>query len=198
MPLPEHWARPEDFATLFQYFWHRDFPIDERSPGAMRTDWTIHIGVIVRNIADLVGLVARFERGGRKDAVLRSAHGDEIAIEWEWEGLDENELKKLRTHRVWSKVKGDKKSLKYAVLITYATVNEADQVFNRINNSWADAPWPLLLILILSQKSAQLASGREFKAIQVGLFNLNKYTILRKAPAVPWQVESSRWYSKQL
>ena len=75
MSLPEKWAIPEDFATLFQYFWYRDFPIDEVSTGAKRTDWTIRIGIIVRSIADLMGLVTRFERGGRKDAVLRSAEG---------------------------------------------------------------------------------------------------------------------------
>ena len=81
MSLPAQWATPEDFATLFQYFWHRDFPIDQRTTGDRRTDWTIHIGVVVRSLADLMGLVTRFERGGRKDAVLRSTEGDEIAIE---------------------------------------------------------------------------------------------------------------------
>ena len=81
MPLPAQWAAPEDFATLFQYFWHRDFPIDETATGANRTDWTIHIGVIVRNVADLMGTVTRFESHGRKHAVLRSVDGDEIAVE---------------------------------------------------------------------------------------------------------------------
>ena len=95
MLLGSKWASPEDFATLFQYFWHRDFPIDQIATGAKRTDWTIHIGVVVRNIADLMGLVTRFERRGRKDAVLRSAGGDEIAIEWEWGGVWGNELDKL-------------------------------------------------------------------------------------------------------
>ena len=87
MALSGNWASIEDFATLFQYFWYRDFPIDQISTGAKRTDWTIHIGIVVRNVADLIGLVTRFERGGRKDAVLRSTDGDEIAIEWEWEGV---------------------------------------------------------------------------------------------------------------
>ncbi len=98
-PSNQSWATLEDFATLFQYFWHRDFPIDEkRAVGARRADWTIHIGVVVRNIADLMGLVARFERGKRKDAVLRSTEGDEIAIEWEWEDIwGEND--KLRAMR---------------------------------------------------------------------------------------------------
>ena len=65
-------------------------------------DWTIHIGVTVRSIGDLMGLAARFERGRRKDAVLRSRDGDEVAIEWEWEGVWGNELEKLRNHRAWS------------------------------------------------------------------------------------------------
>ena len=82
--LAESWASPEDFAALFQYFWYRDFPMDAKmATGAGRVDWTIHIGVVVRNIADLMGLVTRFERGSRKDAILRSTEGDEIAIEWE-------------------------------------------------------------------------------------------------------------------
>lgn len=80
MPLPEQWAKPEDFATLFQYFWHRDFPTDLKSTGARRIDWTIHIGIIVRSIGDLMGVVTRFERGGRKDAIFRSVAGDEVCI----------------------------------------------------------------------------------------------------------------------
>ena len=104
MSLPPHWATIEDFATLFQYFWHRDFPIDDKgATGAHRTDWTIHIGVVVRNIGDLMRLVTRFERGGRKDAILRSADGDEIAVEWEWGGVWGNELRKLKNHEVWRK-----------------------------------------------------------------------------------------------
>ena len=99
MSLNETWASPEDFATLFQYFWYRDFPIDQKATGARRVDWTIHIGIVVRNVADLMGLVTRFESGGRKDAVLRSTDGDEIAIEWEWSGVlgKANELEKLKS-----------------------------------------------------------------------------------------------------
>ena len=59
MPLLANWAGPDDFATLFQYFWHRDCAIDPLSTGARRSDWTIHIGAVVRNIVDLMGVVAR-------------------------------------------------------------------------------------------------------------------------------------------
>lgn len=83
MPLPNQWARAEDFATLFQYFWHRDFPMDRIAVSAKRADWTMHIGVTVRSIGDLMGLATRFERGGKKDTLLRSRDGDEIGLEYE-------------------------------------------------------------------------------------------------------------------
>ena len=112
MPLPPQWASPENFATLFQYFWHRDIPMYPTATGARRVDWTIPIGIVVRSIADLMGLLTRFERGGRKDAVFRSGEGDEIAIEWEWGGVWVNELQKLIDHRVWSPTKGTLRLLK--------------------------------------------------------------------------------------
>lgn len=120
MPIPPTWAQPEDFATLFQYLWHRDFPLGQGAVGARRADWTIHIGLVVRSIGDLTGLVTRFETGGRKDAVLRSADGDEIAIEWEWgEGWQQSELPKLRDHNPFNPSKQGNKLLKYGVLVAY-------------------------------------------------------------------------------
>lgn len=193
MPLPKHWAKPEDFAVLFQYFWHRDFPIDQEiAVGALRIDWTIHVGIIVRSIADLMGLIARFERGGRKDAVLRSIDGDEIAIEWEWEGIEGNELKKLKSHKVWTKEKNGKK-LKYAVLITYANADNAESDYEKVKDYWEDSNWPLLLIMIESEKDKKFATGLGFKNIRFYLLDSGKGRLLRTLPAVPWNIESSRW-----
>ena len=194
MPLPAQWAIPEDFATLFQYFWHRDFPIDQRATGARRTDWTIHIGVVVRSLADLMGLVTRFERGGRKDAVLRSTEGDEIAIEWEWGGVWGNELEELKHHKVWSSDKRIERLLKYAVLITYTHTPNIQKVYNRVMNEWEGAPWPLLLILIDLEESGKFSSGKEFKNIQMSVFDSSGQRISRVVPAFPWNIESSRWY----
>ena len=195
MPLPKHWASPEDFATLFQYFWHRDFPTDEKASGAHRTDWTIHIGVIVRSIGDLMGLAARFESGGRKDALLRSADGDEIAIEWEWEGVWGNELKKLYNHKARPLTKTQPaRILKYAVLITYTHTPNVEKVYQHVLENWKDALYPLLLILIDLEETKKYSFGKEFKTLQMSLFDNNKYFELRSAPAFPWNVESSRWY----
>ena len=199
MTLLQHWAIPEDFATLFQYFWHRDFPIDPIATGARRIDWTIHIGVVVRNIADLMGLVTRFERGGRKDALLRSADGDEIAVEWEWEGIwgKNNELGKLKNHEVWSKVQGTNRPLKYAVLITYTHTYNIEKVYARVLKEWAGAEWPLLLILIDLKESKEFSSGKDFKHIQMSVFENGERRELRVVPAYPWKVEGTRWQSLQ-
>ena len=194
MSLPDKWAILEDFATLFQYFWHRDFPVSQKSLGARRTDWTIHIGIVVRSIADLMGLVTRFESGGRKDAVLRSGEGDEVAIEWEWGGAWGNELDKLKRHKAWRVRKDVDRELKYTVFITYAHSPNLEKVNNQVAKKWEDAKWPLLLILVEVEKSKRFSSGRAFKWIHMSVFDSNGQKPLRKVPAYPWNVESSRWY----
>ncbi len=194
MSLPEGWASPEDFATLFKYLWHRDFPVDLRATGARRTDWTIHIGVVVRTIADLMGLVTRFEAGSRKDAVLRSTEGDEVAIEWEWSGVwRANELEKLKQHEVRPK---GKERLKYAVLITYTHPPNIQNVYKHVMGKWEGARWPLLLILIDLIESKKYHMGKEFNNIQMSIFNEGEKVEcreLRSAPAFPWEVPRTRW-----
>lgn len=195
MPLLEQWATPDDFATLFQYFWHKDFPIQySKSIGASRTDWNIHTGIIVRNIADLMGLFARFESGGRKDAILRSSDGDEIAIEWEWEGVWGNELDKLKSSKkIWSPNK-DRLTLKYSVLITYTHTPNIQKVYDHVSSEWEGAQWPLLLILIDLEESKKFYSGKDFKNLRMSIFDKKGRHELRKAPAFPWNVEAVRWY----
>ncbi len=187
-------ASLEDFATLFQYFWYRDFPMDaKKAIGAGRVDWTIHIGVVVRKIADLMGLVTRFEEGGRKDAMLRSTDGDEIAVEWEWGGVWGNELEKLEKHIVWSKNSDRERLLKYAVLITYTHPPNIQMVYNHVMKEWEGARWPLLLILIDLIESNKYPMGKEFKNIQMSVFDKGKRMELRSAPAFPWEVFGTRW-----
>ena len=194
------WASIEDFATLFQYFWYRDFPMDAKiAIGAGRVDWTIHIGVVVRKVADFMGLVTRFEEGGRKDAILRSTAGDEIAVEWEWGGVWGNELEKLDKHRIWSE-KGDKGSLKYAVLMTYTHPENIQRVYDHVMKEWKGSRWPLLLILVdldeLKGPNKKYSMGKEFKNIQMSIFSEGENVErrqLRSAPAFPWEVPGTIW-----
>lgn len=187
------WASIEDFATLFQYFWHRDFPMDQKSPGARRSDWTIHTGIVVRNVADLLGFHSRFESGKRKDAVLRSTEQDEVALEWEWGGVWGNEIEKLKKHRLWSYDKNNERKLKYAVFITYTHTYNIDKVYKHVLVNWECASYPLLLILIDVEESKKFFSHKEFINIQMSVFDKGKRTELRSAPAFPWKVPKTRW-----
>jgi hypothetical protein len=197
----DNWASIEDFATLFQYFWHHDFPMDAKMAiGAGRVDWTIHIGVVVRKIAELMGLVTRFEAGGRTDAMLRSTVGDEIAVEWEWGGVlgKANELCKLEGHGVWSKQEDSERLLKYAVLITYTHRENIQRVYERVIEKWGGAQWPLLLILIDLNKvsKSKFTMRKEFNNIQMSVFSNGEKVErkeLRKVPAFPWDVYNTTW-----
>lgn len=190
--MTHDWACIEDFATLYQYCWYRDFPIDQKAIGAKRTDWTIHIGIVVHNVADLLGYVTRYERRGRTDAVLRGVAGDEIAIEWEWGGVWGNELEKLKNHEV---VRTDAKPLRFACLITYTHTPNIETVHNHVMRSWEGASWPLLLILVdvVDVSKSKLPIGKEFNNLQMSVFDKGKRTELRASPALPWHVTGTRW-----
>ena len=194
MPLPDQWATPEDFATLFQYFWHRDFPMGVGTYGARRTGWNIHTGLVVRSVGDMMGLAVRFEWGGRKDALFRSRDGDEVAIEWEWMGVwhGANELDKLKRHKVYSPDKS-KDSLRYAVLVTYTYTPNIEKVCNKVQGDWQGAGWPLLMILVDLEETKKFSSGRDFKHLNMFIFDHSGRTDLRKVPAYPWNVERTRW-----
>jgi len=166
--------------------------------GARRSDWTIHIGLVVRSIADLMGLVTRFESGNRKDAVLRSARGDEIAVEWEWNGAWGNELKKLKEHRAWNPEKDPNHLLKYAVLVTYTHTPNIEKVYDHVRNEWDGSRWPLLLILIDLKESKKFLSRKDFQYIKASMFDERGQRLLRDAPAFPWNVDSSRWSPQQV
>jgi len=189
----DKWASIEDFATLFQYFWYRDFPMDQKSPGARRSDWTIHIGIVVRRVADLMGFHSRFESGKRKDAVMRDTEQDVVALEWEWEGVWGNEIKKLKEHKLWTFDKDKSRLLQYAVFVTYTHTYNIDKVYERVLAEWEGAPWPLLLILIDVEESKEFFSHKKFKRIQMSVCDKGKRKELRSTPAFPWKVPKTRW-----
>ena len=196
--LEKDWASPEDFATLFQYLWYRDFPVDKVSIGAHRADWTAHIAIVVRQIADLFGFVARFETGGKTDGVLRSRDGDEIALEWEW-GAVRRELDKLRSYEVsWHSDKVSEKKIKYAVLITYESEGKPRDVSKKVEEEWRKEPrppYPLLFVLVSFRdvKRKEFSSKRAFSKISMFLFGKDETKELRSAPAFPWKVRGTRW-----
>jgi len=140
-----------------------------------------------------MGFVTRFESGKRKDAVIRNTEQDIIALEWEWEGVWGNELEKLKHHKVWSKDKGSERLLKYAVLITYTHTPNIEKVYTHVIEEWKEARYPLLLILIDLEESKKFFAHKEFKNIQMSVFDKGKRKELRSAPAFPWEVCGTRW-----
>ena len=193
MPLPIEWSTPMDFAALFKYFWHRDFPTNNLSVGARRADWTIHIGIVVRAIANLMGLATRFERGGRKDAILRSREGDEVAIEWEWDSVFGNELKKLKTHNSWAPVEFKPKSLRFATLISYSESSRFEDSCQHAEKTWEGTPFPLLLILVTYDPTKKFRTRRDFKEMHFLVYGPDGRHDLGTVPAVPWNLEGTRW-----
>jgi hypothetical protein len=192
----DKWAALEDFATLFQYCWYNNFPIDKIiATGAKRADWTIHIGLVVRRVGDLLGFVTRFEHGGRTDAILRSTDGDEIVLEWEWEDTDREEIKKLEKHKVWNSHQTPNRTLKYAVIIIYNdnSAENKDEMCKNISNEWNKVSYPLLLILIDGVKSKELYSKRKFTTINMWKIFKGEVNELRSEKAVPWEIDKTRW-----
>jgi hypothetical protein len=169
--------------------------MDLKGKGAHRADWTIHIGVVVRNVSDYMGFMARFESGKRTDAVIRSRDGDEVAVEWEWNGVfgKNNELDKLLSHNIRPK---GKEKLKYAVLITYTHTENIDNVYELVKQKWdKDSRWPLLLILVdvKDVPKSTYSMGKEFRNIQMSVFDKGERMPLRSGPALPWEVHGTRW-----
>ena len=195
MTVERTWASPEDFATLFKYLWHRDFPQTPVAKGARRIDWTIHIGIIVRSIADLMGLYTRFEYGRRTDAVFRAAFKDLVALEWEWNGVfhGANELDKLKNY----KVRGTN-LLRYCVLITYVHTPYINAVYEHVLKKWGNAKWPLLLILIDYEDSKQYSSRRIFNKVNLCLFDGKTRKEVGTFPAFPWNIPETHFKGAEI
>ena len=163
------------------------------SVGARRADWTIHIGLVVRSIGDLMGLMTRFERGGRKDAILRSREGDEIAVEWEWNGVYENELRKLKAHKPWAPVEFRPKSLRFAALVSYAESSDREASLEHVLKEWTGAGWPLLLILVTYDFTKKFQTQGDYKVMNFFVYGPNGVLDLGSIPAAPWNLDATHW-----
>lgn len=174
-----------DFSTLLLYAWYEHFPVDAHFyPTAKRSDWTAHISSAIRRLADITGLFVRFESQDRTDAIVHSNTGNPIAvIEWEWDLLTSgncNELQKLREHT----------NAAMAVFIGYAKTDEERATLDLVQESWAGAAIPLLLVLISHDGGLM----REFQ--EIAMFRLDRddrLRAIRRAPALPWMIPGTRW-----
>lgn len=181
-------TRINDFISLMNAFWYRDFPIAEtHKPFGSRSEWTTHIGICVRSTADLMGLFTHFESGIRTDAILRDNLGKDIAhIEWEWyqpSRPEVNEIKKLSL---------EKDKTEFSVFISYSRQDMQEQNLESIKAQWKNSRNPLIVFLVTFQRQG---NGRTFKKLETYLVKNGKITHVRSQPALPWEVQGTRWES---
>ena len=122
-----------DFVTLFNYLWYKDFPVTETAGLANRANWTIHMGLVIRQCASLMGARALFESGGRTDAVVQYCEKDILTfVEWEWKRAhtDINEIEKL-----YSKAG----QAAFQTFIGYSRVEDIQKALDQTLNTWNDA-----------------------------------------------------------
>jgi hypothetical protein len=167
-----------DFVTLFNCLWYRDFPVTEEHSMANPANWTIHIGLVVRQCATLLGARALFEQGGRTDAVIRFPEQTLAYVEWEWKRAhtDINEFEKL-LKRADDAV--------FQTFIGYTRVNELQMALERIHGVWEHADKPLLVFLVTYEWHGR---SRYFKELKTYEFARGRYKHVRSQPALPWLV----------
>lgn len=173
-----------DFITLFNCLWYRDFPVTERNDLAGRADWTIHLGLVIRQCATLLGARALFEQGGRTDAVLRFPEGEILSfVEWEWRRAhtDINEIDKLLERA---------DQALFLTFIGYSSLNDLQAAIDRTHALWLNSSKPLIFFLITFEPNGR---NRHFLELRTYLFSKGKYKKVRSQPALPWMVNRTNF-----
>ena len=186
--MPIQSDRINDFVSLFNAFWYRDFPLSETYKVlGSRAEWTIHIGTVVRSCADLLGLFTYFESGIRTDAIIRDNNGHDIAhIEWEWwQPFNENvnEIKKLYSQR---------KNAEISVFFSYSRRNRHVENLNSIVKQWGKSANPLLVFLVTFDINKRKRWFYDLETYHVQNGRMKK---IRSQPALPWDAKGTRWES---
>jgi hypothetical protein len=181
--------RINDFVSLFNAFWYRDFPLSEsyKTLGS-RAEWTTHIGVVVRSCAELLGLFTYFESGIRTDAVIKDNSRHDIAhLEWEWRQPLSNKVNEI------DKLYSQRKSADFSVFFSYSKLDRHDENLETILKQWRKSTQPLLVFLVtFNQKNRT----RAFYDLETHRIQNGKIRRLRSQPALPWDAKGTRWESR--
>ena len=175
----------DDFSTLFNVLWYRDFPLAHGlKERGRRAEWTTHIGICVRSAADLLGYFTHFESGIRTDAVIRDSEKTQIAnVEWEWtqprvKGF--NELEKLFSC---------KEKAQFSVLVTYSRDEHHEENLKILKQQWGKSKQLLLVFFI----RFGIKKGRQFGDLETYQVQNGKVILVRAQPALPWERKGTRW-----
>ncbi len=175
-----------DFITLFNAFWYRDFPLSESYKVlGSRAEWTIHIGSCVKSCADMLGYFTYFESGIRADAVIKDNLENDIAhIEWEWwqpHNDKVNEIKKLLSK---------KDDTKFSVFFSYSREDSHGKNMDSIQKQWGKSPNPLVVFLITFKYEKR---SRWFHNLETYIVKNGKTKQIRSQSALPWDKAGTRW-----
>ncbi|MDG1581017.1 hypothetical protein [Pseudomonas sp. GOM6] len=176
-----------DFIALFNCLWFQDFPVTVEDQLASRSDWTIHLGSVVRQCASLLGARALFEHGERTDAALRYPSGEYLTfVEWEWELANSgiNEFGKLR--------RSSDRAV-FQTFVGYSKVNEVEGTLEKIQAEWQQCSKPLLVFLITFEL---FGGNRCFESLDTYIFSKGKYRRERRQPALPWNINRRQFNSE--
>lgn len=179
-------TRINDFTTLFNALWYRDFPVAlGHIEVAKRADWTTHIASTVRQVSSLMGLFSCFESGGRTDAEIKLANEKVWAkLEWEWDEPKEQRVGEL------VKLASASDGCDICVFIGYSQGANHQANLEKIRSAWACVDKPLVVLLITFACEGE---WRFFNKLQTYSCIRDVLTLIREQPALPWGVPNSRW-----
>jgi len=178
-----------DFITLFNCLWYQDFPVAEGDGAVGRANWTIHLGVVIRQCAKLMGAKALFEHGGRTDAVLKYPDGQILSnVEWEWIESHKDKVEELNKLR--DQISASDTPPAFSTFISYSTNSNLPAALEKAKELWAQCSKPLIFFVITFERKS---GSRVFAELQTHFISKGKHKKLRAQPALPWMVNRKKF-----
>ncbi|WP_421526160.1 hypothetical protein [Pseudomonas yamanorum] len=172
-----------DFITLFNSFWHQDFPVS-KGEYTNPAGWTIHIGHVVKTCAKLLGARAGFEQGGRTDAILKFADGKILSnVEWEWDEAHKDSVGEIEKLLLNSNVA-------FSTFISYSAEKSLPRTLERAADLWRVSSRPLIFFVVTFQMDS---GNRWFQELKTYVFEKGSHRLVRSQPALPWDLVPSEY-----
>jgi len=191
--------RERDFVAFFNGFWYRDFPtVETFEDVGRRAVWTAHIGSVIKRCADMMGAFTCYETGNRTDAVIQlvDPNGPGERATWAWAEWEWIQAHKETVNEIGQLAEACSNELcEVAIFVGYCRTDKFEDARNTILEQWKNVNEPLLCFLITFKQEPR---GRRFLKLYSIRFYKNRQgnvvgRRLRDQPALPWEVEGSRW-----
>ncbi|WP_199756236.1 hypothetical protein [Candidatus Pantoea deserta] len=155
-----------------------------------RSNWTIHVGLVIRECAKLMGARTFFEQHGRTDAVLKYPDKQILTfVEWEYIQADKDSVNEL------DKLLEKNDECYFSTFISYCQHENIDVVMEKASRIWSKASRPLIFFLITYEPQAKKC--RNFLELRTYFFSKGKRKLVRRQPALPWDVEQRKFNAEK-